>query len=73
MAETKMRGLRIPDDQLDEIDRRARSYNMKRTEYMIRAALEQLPEHKSTVERFEALEQRLERLESRNGQAAETP
>jgi uncharacterized protein (DUF1778 family) len=66
----KMTALRIAPDELEEIDRRARAHRMTRTEYMVRAALEDLPATKTVVQRLEALEHRLERLE---GQAAETP
>ena len=63
--ERTMTALRLNVDQLEEINRRAESYRMTRTEYMISAALGELPDEKNeTLNRLEAIERRLDRLEA---------
>lgn len=56
--------LRIPPDDLAEIDRRAQERGISRTALLINSALERLPHHTySTDERVNELEQRIQRLE----------
>lgn len=54
--------LRIPPDDLAEIDRRAQHYQMSRTEYMIQAATDQLPDSPG-ISRLDSLHERLARVE----------
>jgi hypothetical protein len=62
--ERTMTAFRLDVDQLAEISRRAKAYRMTRTEYIIAAALGELPDEKNeTVNRLEAIERRLDRLE----------
>jgi hypothetical protein len=56
-------GLRIRDQDRVEIDRRAAEYRMSRTEYMIRAALDELPGTVTAYDRIDALDDRIARLE----------
>jgi hypothetical protein len=63
MSATPVIGIRLQAEDRAEIDRRAREYRMTRSEYMIRAALEELPGTPSLDERVTGLEQRLKSLE----------
>jgi uncharacterized protein (DUF1778 family) len=56
--------LRVTEDELAEIDRRASDYRMARTEYMIRAATHDLPSTVSVDERIARIDERIERLEA---------
>jgi uncharacterized protein (DUF1778 family) len=56
-------GLRIRDEDRAEIDRRAAEYRMSRSEYMIRAALDELPGTVTVHDRIDALDERIARLE----------
>ena len=63
-----MTGFRCDVDQLKRITDRAGSYGMTRTDFIIAAALGELPADKDqAVNRFEAIERRLDRLEGSSG------
>lgn len=58
-------GLRIPPDDLQEIDRRARERGITRTALLIDGALERLPEQQTALnERLDQLERDVERLQT---------
>lgn len=59
-----MTALRVPQDKLDRIDAIAHDLGMSRTQYMISAALQDLPGPTSVDRRFSDLEERLARLET---------
>ena len=61
--ESKTISLRVPGDQLAEIDQRAEAAELTRTEFMIRSALGESLNTRSANERFAQMESRLERLE----------
>jgi hypothetical protein len=63
MSATPVVGIRLNADDRAEIDRRASEYRMTRSEYMIRAALEELPGRPSLEDRVTDLEQRLDTLD----------
>lgn len=57
--------IRIPADDLAEIDRQARQHDLSRSEYLIRAGTGRLETTESQLaRRLEAVERRLERLEA---------
>jgi hypothetical protein len=56
--------LRVPDDDLAEIDRRAAARGLNRTEYMRRCALSDDLAETADEARFHAIEERLELLEA---------
>jgi uncharacterized protein (DUF1778 family) len=57
-------GFRVSVEQLERIDARARAAGLSRTEYIIAAALDELPDKKNgALNRIEAIERRLDRLE----------
>ena len=57
-------GFRVSVEQLARIDARAQAAGLSRTEYIIAAALGELPDEKNaTRNRLEAVEERLDRLE----------
>lgn len=55
--------LRIPSEQLEAIDKRARQAQLTRTEYMVRAALGEITDPRDADTRLEDIDQRLQRLE----------
>jgi uncharacterized protein (DUF1778 family) len=62
-------GFRVSVEQLERIDARAQAAGLTRTEYIISAALGELPDEKNeTHNRFEAIEGRLDRLEAAFGE-----
>lgn len=63
MSAARVIGIRVSDEDRDEIDRRADEHRMTRTEYMIRAALADPPSTASVDERIDGLESRVDRLE----------
>jgi uncharacterized protein (DUF1778 family) len=63
MSASPVIGIRLNADDRAEIDRRAGEYRMTRSEYMIRAALEELPGTISVQDRVAETERRLDELE----------
>ena len=56
--------LRIKPEALAEIDARAKTAGLSRTEYMVRAALGQITDPRDADSRLEQLEERVARIEA---------
>jgi hypothetical protein len=63
MSPTPVIGIRVSEHDRDEIDRRASERRMSRSEYMIRAALDDLPGTASLEAQLAAVVKRVQRLE----------
>lgn len=63
-ARSRHLSIRINETDLDNIDRRAAGHKLSRTEYLIRSALGELADPGELDERMDALDRRMDRLET---------